>query len=115
MVAELLDPRFLLWGVPEGAQADPTVDVKELGTYLGREVQKVGVKVRDWSSRSPSWSENLWVADDYELTVDRATGVLLRVACRLNEDEFSVREVTRIAFDQPMNPAQFLPPDTPVG
>ena len=54
--------------------------------------------------------ENFMPADDYVVTVDEATGVLLRVGERFDGKEFSVRDMTEVAFDEPIDPALFAPP-----
>jgi len=113
VVAELLDPSFL-WTTPEGAVREPTLELTGHGQHLGREALRVRAKVLDWESRD-LWSENLWVADEYQFLVDTDVGVLLRVSCLMDHQEFSVREVFDVAFDVPMDSSLFLlraPPDT---
>jgi hypothetical protein len=113
VVAELLDPSFL-WRTPEGAVREPTLELTGRGQHLGREALRVRAKVLDWESRD-LWSENLWVADEYEFLVDADVGVLLRISCLLDDEEFSVRELFDVAFDVPIDSSLFLlraPPDT---
>jgi len=49
-----------------------------------------------------------WGADDYELVVDRERGVLLRVAARLDGEDFFLTEVVDIAFDERFPPETFV-------
>jgi hypothetical protein len=107
-VSELIDPSFL-WSIPEGATHDPVLEFKARSERLGREAWNVRVVVRDWHTRS-GLGETLLIADDYELIVDVATGVILRAACLLDGVEFAVTEAKTITFDEPMDRSLFEPP-----
>ena len=107
-VGELIDPSFL-WSIPEGATRDPALEVTAKSERLGREAWRARVDVQDWDTRS-GLGENLLMADDYELIVDAATGVILRTACLLDGTEFAVTEVRTISFDEPMDRSLFEPP-----
>ena len=78
--------------------------------FLGRPVARVRMTLHDWGTRGPHWTENLWVADDYEFVIDKATGVILRLACRADGEEFSVREMTEAGFDEAIDPSTWDPP-----
>jgi hypothetical protein len=111
IVAELLDPgELFLIHVPGRPEVTPRLDVLGPTTFLGREATRLRAVITDWARRAPMDSENLWVADDYELIADDATAVILRLACRANGQEFSVREMTEVAFDEPIDPSMFEPP-----
>lgn len=107
IVAELLAPASL-WIVPEGAVQPLRIEVLGSSRHLDRDVIRARLQVLDWGSRD-LWSENLWVADDYDILVDARIGILLRVACRLAGEEFSVREVYDVAFDTAMDSSLFAP------
>ena len=104
MVGELLDPRKSL--LQPGAEFE-IVGPDEL---LGRRATRIRMTLADWNTRTPITSENLWVADDYDLVVDDATRIILRLACRAEGEEFSVREMTDVAFDEPIDPSIWEPP-----
>jgi hypothetical protein len=67
-------------------------------TWVGREaVRLVGVPVEEWEGPpEPMW----WGADEYEAVVDAERGVLLRLASRLNGEDFDALEVEEIYFDE---------------
>ena len=66
--------------------------------WAGREaVRLVGVPVADWDYPP----EPLWLgADEYEALVDAERGVLLRIASRLDGEDFDALEVEEIHFDE---------------
>jgi hypothetical protein len=67
--------------------------------------------IPDWDTRDAAWSDTLWVADRYRMLVDLERGVLLRVASIFRDREFVVRKVTHLAFDEPIPPEVFEPPE----
>ena len=83
------------------------LELRSLGRteVAGREAIKVqAVKHGDWDyPPEPLW----WGADDYELVVDARTGVILRLASRLEGRAFDVTEVLDIAFDEPLPEGTF--------
>jgi hypothetical protein len=107
-VAELLDPSFI-WAVWDDNHQDPTLEPLGSASHLNRPALRARLHVRDWETRT-DLGETLWVADDYELIVDEATGVLLRVACKVDGEEFHVTEVEEIVFGQPLDPSLLKPP-----
>lgn len=113
VVGELLDPSFLC-EVPEGYTQDPTLELRGEVRRLGRKALIVGMKIGDWQTRDAAWGENVWIADEHELLVDAQTGILLRVASRLQEQEFSVTEAFDLAIDVPLDRSLFSlrPPPT---
>jgi hypothetical protein len=67
-------------------------------SWAGREaVRLVGVPVAEWEfPPEPLW----WGADEYEAVVDAERGVLLRLASRLDGEDFDALEVEEIYFDE---------------
>ena len=67
-------------------------------SWGGREaVRLVGVPVEEWEyPPEPLW----WGADEYEAVVDAERGVLLRLASRLDGEDFDALEVEEIYFDE---------------
>jgi hypothetical protein len=60
-------------------------------------VRLVGVPVEEWEGPpEPLW----WGADEYEAVVDAERGVLLRVASKLDGEDFDALEVEEIYFDE---------------
>jgi hypothetical protein len=109
IVGELLQPDELL---EEGL----SLEAPRRTEFVGREAWRVHATLSGWGQdRHPMWHENLPPADDYEFVVDAATGVLLRVADRFDGDEFSVREVLAVTFDEELDPQLFEPPTRPRG
>jgi hypothetical protein len=85
------------------------------GVVLGRDVVRLRGLPRISADRRPDHGLHaLGVgADDYLLSVDAATGVVLSAAARLREQPFIVIEMTEVAFDIDMPPQTFtmeLPP-----
>ena len=66
--------------------------------WAGREaVRLVGVPVEEWEGPpEPLW----WGADEYEVVVDAERGVVLRLASRLDGEDFDALEVEEIFFDE---------------
>jgi hypothetical protein len=111
IVGELLDPADLFSRrYRDHPEMAPALEAIGATRFLEREALHVRAVVGDWSSRDPIGSENLWVADDYDLVFDVETGVVLRLACRKEGEDFSVREMTEAVFDEPIDPAVFQPP-----
>jgi hypothetical protein len=67
-------------------------------TWAGREALRLrAVPVAEWEyPPEPLW----WGADEYEVVVDIERGILLRVACRLEGEDFDALEVEEIYFDE---------------
>jgi outer membrane lipoprotein-sorting protein len=103
-VGYLLDPALVL----------PVVDLSVEGeaTQAGRAALVLAARPRDRDD-SLSIGHLPSGADEYELLVDRATGVLLRVAAFIDGEEFMVTEITSIAFDEPIDQERFVlvPPE----
>jgi hypothetical protein len=114
IVGELVNPASL-WAISEGADEAPELHLIGRSPWGQRSALHVRAYLRDWDTRAVGWSETLWVADDYDLLVDQTVGVLLRVACRFDELEFSVREVLDLELDEPLPDSLFLPPDAVAG
>jgi hypothetical protein len=110
IVGELINPA-VLWAISEGGDEEPELLLLGRRSWGQRSALHVRAYLRDWDTRPVGWSDNLWVADDYDLLVDQSIGVLLRVACRFNELEFSVREVLDLELNNPLPHSLFLPPD----
>jgi len=66
--------------------------------WAGREAVRLrGVPVEEWEyPPEPLW----WGADEYEAVVDLERGVLLRLASRLEGEDFDALEVQEIFFDE---------------
>ncbi|MGH2685428.1 MAG: hypothetical protein ACRDJP_08185 [Actinomycetota bacterium] len=104
-IGELIDPSELLFSIKE-------LRVTGEGEVLGRRVHRAETTL-DWSTLDALYAENLPPADDHELLVDAQIGVLLRIASRFDGEEFSVAEVTHVAFDEPLEGDLFRPPKRP--
>ena len=67
-------------------------------TWAGREaVRLVGVPVEQWEyPPEPLW----WSADEYEAVVDSERGIVLRLASRLEGEDFDALEAEEIHFDE---------------
>jgi hypothetical protein len=65
--------------------------------------------VADWD-RWNLFTENLTVADDYEVLVEIETGVILRFARRFEGRENGATEMTEVAFDEDLPAELFHPP-----
>jgi outer membrane lipoprotein-sorting protein len=95
---------------------DPSVLIPELifepldeTNVAGRPALRVSGRPRGGRRDSPHQMLRLGVgADEYELAVDAERGVLLRTLARVDGDEFSVHEVTEIAFDESFAPETFV-------
>ncbi|MEX2457798.1 MAG: hypothetical protein WD770_02300 [Actinomycetota bacterium] len=72
-------------------------------SHLGRPAVRALAAIGDWEQRNPHTEEAFPPADEYELIVDAHTGVLLRAGSRFDGGEFSVLEMTEVAFA--MNPS----------
>jgi hypothetical protein len=76
------------------------LDLKAEGpiSWAGREAMRlVGVPVEEWEGPpEPLW----WEADEYEAVVDTERGVLLRLASRLDGEDFDALEVEEVYFDE---------------
>lgn len=107
-VSELLDPSFL-WDVGEGVMDTPRLEPIGSRNHHGRPAILVRLTVGDWDTRE-EFGETLWMADDYELLVDEATGIILRAASRIEGEEYRVGEIEEIAFDEPIDEALLEPP-----
>ncbi|MEW6582369.1 MAG: hypothetical protein AB1416_06380 [Actinomycetota bacterium] len=98
-LAHLLDPAVIL----------PVLDLRVTGEAIqaGRPALRVEARPRDVD---PPLAEGHlpWGADEHELLVDRATGVLLRVASFIDGEEFAVIEVTSIRFDEVIDEERFV-------
>jgi hypothetical protein len=75
--------------------------------WAGREaVRLVGVPAvveQEWDPDPLSWG-----ADEYEVVVDTARGVLLRCASRLRGKDFAALEVEEIHFDERFSEEVFI-------
>lgn len=109
MVSELLAPEFLWYGV-DGAVHDPHLEIIEELRFLDRKALRAHMTVTDWDTRFVRWSENICVADLYDLIIDESTGTILRVGCLLDGVEFSVTEIVTLAFDEDLDQNLFEPP-----
>ncbi len=67
-------------------------------TWAGREAVRLrGVPVEEWGGPpEPLW----WGADEYEAVVDAERGVVLRLASRLDGEDFDALEIEEIHFDE---------------
>jgi hypothetical protein len=102
LVAELIDP---VWRLPDDLRWDrvgPTA-------YLGRRALVFRSWVADWD-RWDLFTENVAVADDYQVLVDVETGVILRFARRFEGREYGATEMTEVAFDEDLPDELFRPP-----
>lgn len=106
IVGELLQPAELL-------EQELSLEVLGHARHLEREVLRVRARLGGWAERREFGPENLPPADEHEFLVDAATGVLLRVANRFDGEDFSVREVLEVAFDEEIPPETFEPPTRP--
>lgn len=105
-VAELIYPAFI-WEEPEGYRRDPTISVTGSAVTLGRDVIVASLVVTDWDTRNVGWSEIIFPADQYELLVDKQTGILLSVRSESGARDVSRTTVERIAFADPVDPGFF--------
>jgi outer membrane lipoprotein-sorting protein len=100
---------------------DPSVLIPDLifesldeTNVAGRRALRVSARPRGGTRDIPHQVMRLGMgADEYELAVDAERGVLLRALARVDGDEFSVHEVTEIAFDESFAPETFVfvPPE----
>jgi outer membrane lipoprotein-sorting protein len=96
-----LDPSGLIPGL--------TFEPLDETIVAGRRALRVFARPRGGKSDSPHQVLRLGVgADEYELAVDVERGVLLRALARVDGEEFSVHEVTEIAFDESFAPETFV-------
>jgi hypothetical protein len=102
LVAELIDPLDHLPKDLRWERGGPT-------TFLGRRAMAFRAWVADWD-RWNLFTENLTVADDYEVLVDVETGVILRFAQRFEGREYGATEMTEVAFDEDLPAELFQPP-----
>jgi hypothetical protein len=67
-------------------------------TWAGREAVRLrGVPVEEWEGPpEPLW----WGADEYEAVVDAERGIILRLASRLEGEDFDALEIEEIYFDE---------------
>ena len=67
-------------------------------SWAGRQAVRLkGVPVEEWEGPpEPLW----WGADEYEAVVDAERGVLLRLASRLEGEDFDALEIEEIYFDE---------------
>jgi outer membrane lipoprotein-sorting protein len=78
-------------------------------SVAGRRAVRVSARPRGDRSDSLHQVLRLGVgADEYELAIDAERGVLLRALARIDGEEFSLHEVTEIAFDEPFAPETFV-------
>jgi hypothetical protein len=94
-VAWVLDPRMAL----EELRMRPVGQAE----HVGREAVRVAAVNKD-KGQTPYLGPG---AEDYELLVDAAFGVLLRSAARLHGEEFEVIEVDEISFDEDLDEELF--------
>lgn len=109
VISELVDGRFL-WTVPEGARREPELELVGTSELLGRKVLRLHLEVKDWSTRFVGWSETVLVADNYELLLDRQSGIILRIGCWIDRAEYAKAEVLSLGFNEEMNRTLFAPP-----
>src|SRR5439155_101725 len=71
IIGELLDPNELFRRRHPGSpEHTPLLHEVERTRLVGREALRVRAIVPDWDTRKPIESENLWVADDYDVVFD---------------------------------------------
>jgi outer membrane lipoprotein-sorting protein len=108
------------FGSGVGQQYEPFLDPSVLSPGLifepldetfvaGRRALRVSARPRGRKRGSPHQVLLLGVgADEYELAIDGERGVLLRTQARIDGEEFSLHEVTEIAFDESFAPETFV-------
>jgi hypothetical protein len=101
LVAELIDPAERLLEELRWERAGRT-------TYLGRQALGFRAWVADWD-RWALFTENVAVADDYQVLVDVETGVILRFGRRFEGREYGATEMTEVAFDEDLPMELFRP------
>lgn len=98
----LLDPTFLI----PALEFEPRGDV----TLLGRRALRVCATEREPSASElfPAQGQLPVGADEYELVVDRARGVVLRAAALLQGEAFWVSQFEELVFDEELPPETFV-------
>jgi len=105
-VSELLDPEFI-WEEPEGYRDAPAIAPVGSSLILGRPAIAASLEITDWATRGIGWSETLFPAETYELTVDRETGILLSVISIYRSQPVSSCIIDSLAFGDSPGPEFF--------